>query len=89
MPIFRYPFLFNPNYYIPQNNIKEKTQIDNEENIKKESKKQEEHQEFIFDLMGLKLYFDDILLICLLFFLYQEGSRDDELFIILILLLLS
>ena len=43
----------------------------------------------IFELFGLKIYFDDLLLICILIFLYQEGIQDDYLFIALILLLLS
>lgn len=43
----------------------------------------------IFEIFGIKLYFDDILLICLIFFLYNEGVQDQYLFIVLILLLLS
>lgn len=43
----------------------------------------------LFELFGIKLYFDDVLLICLIFFLYQEGVQDQYLFISLILLLLS
>lgn len=43
----------------------------------------------LFELFGLKLYFDDILLICLIFFLYNEGVKDEGLFIALILLLIS
>ena len=43
----------------------------------------------IFELFGIKLYYDDVLLICLIFFLYQEGVQDQYLFISLILLLLS
>lgn len=43
----------------------------------------------VFELFGLKLYYDDILLVCLIFFLYNEGVKDDGLFIILILLLLT
>lgn len=43
----------------------------------------------IFEIFGIKLYFDDILLICLIFFLYTEGVEDKYLFIALILLLLS
>lgn len=43
----------------------------------------------VFEIFGLKLYFDDILLICLIFFLYNEGVKDQYLFISLILLLLS
>lgn len=43
----------------------------------------------IFEIFGIKLYFDDILLVCLIFFLYDEGVKDQSLFIALILLLLS
>lgn len=43
----------------------------------------------IFEIFGIKLYFDDILLIALIFFLYNEGVEDNLLFISLILLLLS
>lgn len=43
----------------------------------------------IFELFGIKLFFDDILIISLIFFLYNEGVKDQSLFISLILLLLS
>lgn len=43
----------------------------------------------IFEIFGIKLFFDDILIIALLFFLYEEGVRDNLLFISLILILLS
>ena len=43
----------------------------------------------VFNIMGITLYFDDILIVCLLFFLYSEGVQDEMLFISLILLLLS
>lgn len=42
-----------------------------------------------FEILGIKLYFDDILLICLIFFLYNEGVKDQSLFLSLIMLLLS
>ena len=42
-----------------------------------------------FDILGIRLYFDDILILCLLFFLYQEEVNDNLLFIALLLLLLS
>lgn len=45
-------------------------------------------QEF-FEILGIKLYFDDVLIICLLFFLYSEDVQDQSLFICLILLLLT
>lgn len=43
----------------------------------------------LFEVLGIKFYFDDILLICILLFLIQEGIHDEYLFISLILLLLS
>lgn len=53
------------------------------------TKKNRNHDDsYFFEILGIKLHFDDILLICLLFFLYQEGVRDEELFLGLILLLL-
>ena len=55
----------------------------------KENKKEEIELKEIFEIFGLKLYFDDILLICLIFFLYNEGVKDYYLFISLILLLLT
>ena len=42
-----------------------------------------------FDILGIKLYHDDILLIGLIFFLYKEDVKDQYLFFALILLLLS
>ena len=45
--------------------------------------------EVLFEILGLKIYFDDLLIICILLFLYQEGIKDQYLFISLILLLLS
>lgn len=45
--------------------------------------------ETFFDLLGLKLYNDDLLLIGLIFFLYKEDVKDQYLFFALILLLLS
>ncbi|MCI8548718.1 MAG: hypothetical protein HFJ38_07545 [Bacilli bacterium] len=43
----------------------------------------------IIEIMGIKLYLDDLIIIGLLFVLYQEGVKDEILFISLILLLLS
>ena len=43
----------------------------------------------LFNLLGLNIYFDDILIICILFFLYNEGVNDPYLFFNLILLLMS
>lgn len=43
----------------------------------------------MFEILGIKLFQDDILLICLIFFLYNEGIKDEFLFFALVLLLLS
>ena len=45
--------------------------------------------EVVFEIFGVKIYFDDLLLILILLFLYQEGIQDEYLFISLILLLLN
>lgn len=47
------------------------------------------NNDVVFEIFGIKLFFDDILLICLIFFLYNEGVQDQYLFIALVLLLLS
>lgn len=47
------------------------------------------NNDYLFDLLGLKIYNDDILLVSLIYFLYSEGVKDDGLFLVLILLLLS
>ncbi len=92
----RYPSYNMPSYYntttlnfnnkfnnAKQNNLKET------ENLKASSKGEEAKDEYIFEIFGLKLHFDDVLIICLIFFLYQEGVNDEYLFMALILLLLS
>lgn len=43
----------------------------------------------IFNLLGISIYFDDVLIVCILFFLYTEKVNDPFLFITLVLLLLS
>ena len=59
------------------------------EEVKKEERSSSEEDSPLFQILGINLYFDDILIICLIFFLYQEGVQDESLFIALILLLLS
>lgn len=43
----------------------------------------------IIEILGIKLYQDDLIILGLLFFLYKEEVKDESLFISLILLLLS
>lgn len=66
--------------YVPENH----QSVINEKN-----KSNKNADDFLFDLFGLKIYYDDILLVSLIYFLYSEGVKDDGLFIVLILLLLS
>lgn len=43
----------------------------------------------ILEILGIKLYLDDIIILGLLFILYTEEVKDEMLFICLLLLLLS
>ena len=43
----------------------------------------------ILEILGIKLYLDDLIILGLIFILYQEEVKDEMLFICLILLLLS
>ena len=43
----------------------------------------------ILEVLGIKLYLDDLIILGLLYILYQEGIKDEMLFICLFLLLLS
>lgn len=85
--------LYNSNNLSQKNNIKSKiTSSDDNENNKTERNEKnnpDNSSEFIFEIFGIKLEFDDILLICLIFFLYKEEVHDTYLFIALILLLIS
>ena len=53
------------------------------------NKSNNNNNDYLFDLFGLKIYTDDVLLVSLIYFLYSEGVKDEGLFIVLILLLLS
>lgn len=103
-PYFGFPHYYNymPNYphnlatsasnqsstYIPHTESKSPTSKIDASHTNK-SKSAPIDDDFLFDLFGLKIYFDDILIIGLLFFLYNEGVKDEGLFIVLVLLLLS
>ena len=43
----------------------------------------------VFEIMGIKLYLDDLLILGLLFILYTEGVKDELLFLALVLLLIG
>ena len=96
-PNYRY------NYYTPHSvrstmnsNSQSQENIDNtvketksEDSESKQDNRLNESSEYLFEIFGVKLYFDDVLIMCLLYFLYTEGVQDQELFLCLILLLLS
>lgn len=72
----------------------ERKENNRQANNKKEEEKENienraERENTVFEIFGIKLYFDDILIISLILFLYNEGVRDNLLFISLILILMS
>ena len=78
----------NKNNYNNSKNYNKAKTIENA-GITKNARTTRNETDVLFEIFGIKLYFDDILLISLIFFLYSEGVKDDYLFISLILLLLS
>ena len=90
-PFYCFPNPYYKNYrYYP--NYNSKTYVNtsfNQFSNDKPGKEEILDENAYFEIMGLKLYIDDILLLSLLFFLYTEGVQDEGLFIALILLLLT
>ena len=43
----------------------------------------------LFSILGINLYFDDLLILCIIFFLYSENVNDPYLFFALVLLLMN
>lgn len=81
----------NPNLYTNKNSI-----IDNNNKINNTIKNTSQKNNYysdedkpIFEILGIKLFLDDIIILCVLFFLYQEKVKDEMLYIILLLLLFS
>ena len=46
-----------------------------------EKKVRNEFENNYIEILGIKLYFDDLLIICLILCLYNEGVKDQFLFI--------
>ena len=101
-PYYRYPrYMSSPSipYYnknfgnsVMKKQYKKKNQQNpesNDFNDNYQSRNSTDSSDYFFEILGLKLYFDDILIICILFFLYSEGVKDDNLFLSLVLLLLA
>lgn len=53
------------------------------------TKKASEESTPLFSILGIKLYFDDLLILCIIFFLYSENVNDPYLFFALVLLLMN
>ena len=101
-PYYGYPYNYYK-YYNHYNNLNQqiaKSEIDNSE--KKESitnsepisntnnsKRSSNSDQAIFEIMGIKLYLDDLIILGVLYFLYEQNVKDEMLYIILFLLLLS
>ena len=98
-PFFGFPFPPHRRYnYNNHNNYNKNNELHSNNTLEKdkyldkgtnESNNTYSNEPYLFDLFGIKLYFDDILIICLIFFLYNEGVKDEVLFFSLILLLLT
>ena len=97
-PFFRPPFSSlrygrftqNFNYENEQHHTSvENDSFDKSKCKPEEKEKSESSDSPVFDILGIKLYNDDLLILGLLFFLYSEGVQDHELFLSLLLLLLS
>ena len=74
----------------PENQInEEKRSSENHNNQEDSVKNLPPNKDFILELFGLKLYFDDVLILSLIFFLYKEDVKDEGLFLALVLLLIS
>lgn len=83
------PQTFSHTYHTSDFTPPQESKKDTNENSNQKKIPPKANNDTIFEIFGIKLYFDDILLICLIFFLYNEGVQDQYLFIALILLLLS
>ncbi|MBQ2937556.1 MAG: hypothetical protein IJE05_01525 [Clostridia bacterium] len=46
-------------------------------------------EQAIFEILGIKLFLDDLIILGILFFLYEQNVNDEMLYIILFLLLFS
>lgn len=101
-PYYGYPYNYYK-YYNHYNNLNQqiaKSEINNSE--KKESitnsepisntnnsKRSSNSDQAIFEIMGIKLYLDDLIILGVLYFLYEQNVKDEMLYIILFLLLIS
>lgn len=101
-PYFNYPYNYqyykyynNYNNSTPQTVSEQKNSITNSNEISNtikqntRSNNQQDDEQAIFEIFGIKLYLDDLIIVGILFFLYQQNVKDEMLYIILFLLLFS
>lgn len=102
-PYYSYPYNYYKYYnqFNTQNTSNQKQEINNTE--KKESsitnsnpisnttdsKHFSNSEQAIFEILGIKLYIDDLIILGIIYFLYQQKVHDEMLYIILFLLLFS
>lgn len=92
-PFFRFPYRNYYHQYYP--NYTKIMPVENKEEPSPENDKKNNEdihdnlEEPIFEIMGIRLYLDDLIILGLLFFLYKENVQDELLFLSLILLLLT
>lgn len=88
-----YPYFGLPNYmrYMNPNFRPPSTSKSsfNSKNVADNIHKGTEDSPPLLNLLGINIYFDDVLIVCLLLFLYNENVNDPFLFIVLVLLLLT
>lgn len=87
-PVYKNTRNTSYNEYKSDINNKNKEEKNENESETLENRNFKSNEQF-FSILGIKLYFDDLIILALLFFLYNEGVKDEALFICLILLLLS
>lgn len=94
---YNYPYYRYYNGYY-QNNVQdletkkeEKDSITNSNEVSNttNSRFDSSTDQAIFEILGIKLYLDDLMILGILFFLYQQNVKDEMLYIILFLLLFS
>ena len=88
MQIPRFPFLGFPyRYPYTYQNYKKSSSFPDEK--EDDMKSISSSDEPLIEIMGIKLFLDDVLILCLIFLLYKEEVKDEMLFICLLLLLFS
>lgn len=94
--MFRFPFFGYPygypyyQYYNKHANYKPTVEKSKKENsITNKEEISNTINPYIFEILGIKIYLDDLIILAILYFLYQQKVKDEMLYIILLLLLFS